>query len=69
MDNIRPPLTKQDTDKINLPSGISIREYMATHILSGLLADPNIGSNPDKTAVMALQFTDALITELNRTKQ
>jgi len=71
MDNIRPPLTQQDTDKINLPSGISLREYLAGQAVTGICANPSFGFengvDVQWIANAVIATTDRLISELNRT--
>lgn len=42
---------------------ITKREFMATHLMSGLVADPGSSDFAAKTAV---EFTDKLIAELNK---
>ena len=46
--------------------GMTTREYMATHILSGLLADPNRNGTTEAHAAHAVKFTDALLAELEK---
>jgi len=68
MSEIRPPLTPEETDKINLPSGISLREYLAGQALAGMLANSFNGEyHPFEK--LAVEYADKTITELNRTKQ
>jgi len=63
-------------------SGITLREYMATHILAGIMANPerykyiselgNVYSNEDltkKNVNKALYFTNALLEELAKTDE
>ena len=46
--------------------GISVREYMATHILQGLLSDPNCGgAGLDKLVDCAIEVTDILQQKLS----
>lgn len=68
MSEIRPPLTPEETQNISLPTGLSLREYLAGQALAGMLANcfDGIYHPFEKTAV---EYADKLITELNRTKQ
>jgi len=68
MSEIRPPLTPEETDKINLPTGLSLREYLAGQALAGMLANSFNGEyHPFEK--LAVEYADKTITELNRTKQ
>lgn len=71
MSEIRPPLTPEETDKINVPSGISLREYLAGQAINGIMSNcyEDIPSkNYESVAAEAVSIVDAIITELNRTK-
>lgn len=45
--------------------GLTKREYMATHILAGMVAMDSRTSNMDEQARTAVRRTDALIATLN----
>lgn len=71
MDNIRPPLTPEETQNINvnvnIPNGRSLREYLAGQALSGMLANSFNGTyHPFEK--YAVEYADRTIEELNRPK-
>lgn len=49
--------------------GLSIREYMATNIMQGLVANPEIKLDSRLAAKFAVKYTDHLIEELNEAAQ
>ena len=68
MSEIRPPLTSEETNKINLPSGISLREYLAGQALAGMLANSFNATVFTPFEEYAVDFADKTIAQLNRTK-
>ena len=47
-------------------AGLTKREMMAMHIMSGLLSDPKLTGSGESFAVAAVSYTDALLAELER---
>lgn len=47
-------------------SGLTKREYFAGQVLSGLSADPYFDGTPQSAAIAAVQWADALISELEK---
>lgn len=45
--------------------GLSLREYMATMILSGIVSNPDMRMDSALAAKFAVRYTDNLIEELN----
>jgi hypothetical protein len=45
--------------------GLSLREYMATMILSGIVSNPDMRMDSSLAAKFAVRYTDSLIEELN----
>ena len=58
-----------DTDGMHLVHddryGLSIREYMATQILQGILSNPSFAADSRMATKMAVTYADHLIEELN----
>jgi hypothetical protein len=46
--------------------GISLRAYMATKILSGLVSNSRFSTEPMLLAELSVSYTDALINRLNK---
>lgn len=46
--------------------GLTKREFMATHIMAGMLADPNVGGTADQISTRAVALTDALLVALEK---
>jgi len=62
-----PVTTNADTDT-EFHEGMNKREYMATHILTGLIAKYNLKEPADQQIVsqMAVELADSLIEQLNK---
>ncbi len=54
------------TNPNDLLNNMSIREYMATHIMAGFAANPEVGGTPEGNAALAVKMADALIEALNK---
>ena len=52
-----------------VPTGLTKREMMAMHILSGLLSDYEFDVTRQMAAEVAVQQADALLAELDRTSK
>lgn len=61
------PQPTEDGVSRGLP-GLTIRAWMATKVLSGLVAAPNRSGSFDEYALEAVMFADAIIAELNKEK-
>lgn len=48
--------------------GMTKREMMAMHMMSGIIADPEITASESEVARVSVRFADALLAELERTK-
>lgn len=48
--------------------GMTKREMMAMHIMSGLVSDPNVDGAQEDIAEAAVKLTDALLRKLGETK-
>ena len=62
------PCYYYDYDGPGIPTGMTKREMMAMHILSGMLSSENFNQTREQAASFAVGQADALLAELERTK-
>ena len=69
-DNAEPCIVRDhETGKKAPATGLTKREMMAMHILSGLLSDYEFDVTRQVAAEVAVQQADALLAELDRTSK
>ncbi len=56
---------RPNNSAFNVSCGLTVREYMATHIMAGFAADGGNTSTPEENARGAVVMADALIAALN----
>ena len=67
-DNAEPCIVRdKDTHQTKPATGLTKREMMAMHILSGLLSDYEFDVTRQMAAEIAVEQADALLAELDRT--
>ncbi|MGL5281999.1 MAG: hypothetical protein ACRC8W_09700 [Plesiomonas shigelloides] len=62
------PLHNADLGLGGSDLGMTKREMMAMHIMSGLVSDPNVDGAQEDIAEAAVKLTDALLRKLGETK-
>lgn len=68
-DNAEPCIVRDpETGKKAPATGLTKREMMAMHILSGMLSSENFNPTREQAASFAVGQADALLAELERTK-
>lgn len=68
-DNAEPCIVSDRETRVAVPAtGLTKREMMAMHILSGMLSSENFNPTREQAASFAVGQADALLAELERTK-